>query len=69
MGIIERIKRFQRERDKKKEQEWLQESFQIAERGGEIWLTFDGVYILPCSMLNQEPVKALETIRKMHLSF
>lgn len=56
----------QAERNYQKNKERLQEEFQIAERNDELWITFDGCYILPCSMLNTEAVAALKKIRELH---
>lgn len=68
MRLIERIKQIQRERNIRLNKERLQEEFQIAEQKGELWITFDGYYVLPCSMLNLEPVDALLKIRELQSS-
>ena len=41
--------------------------YQIKEYNGEIWLTYDGELVCPCSMLNTEPVNAVETMRELYI--
>ncbi len=68
MKIIEWYKKMQAERNFVRSQQRLQSEFQIAERDGELWITFEGYYILPCSMLKLEAVEALLEIRKLHIN-
>lgn len=65
--LYDKITKIRDERKLKKSRERVQDEFQIAERDGEIWITFDGCYILPCSMLNMQPVEALLKIRELHI--
>lgn len=41
--------------------------YQIKEFDGEIWLTFNGALVCPCVLLMNEPVEALNTIRKLYV--
>ena len=38
--------------------------FQVTEYNGSLWLTHIGVLICPCSMFKEEPITALQHIRK-----
>ena len=38
--------------------------FQITEFNGSLWLTHMGVLICPCSFFKEEPITALQNIRK-----
>lgn len=44
----------------------LQGMYQLRERDGEIWLTYEGWYVCPCSMLTMEPVEAILALRDLH---
>lgn len=44
------------------------EIYQIREKDGELWLTYEGQSVIPCSMLNEEPIKALESLRKLFIN-
>ena len=43
------------------------EMYQIKERDGEIWLTYEGCYVCPCSMLKEEPVDAICKLRDIFI--
>lgn len=41
--------------------------FQITEYQNELWITFNGNLVCPCSMLNMEPVDALTKMRELYI--
>lgn len=41
--------------------------FQITEYNGELYFTIGTTKFCPCSMLKDEPIKALEKIRKLYI--
>lgn len=47
----------------------LQQAYQVKEYHGELWFTYCGDPVIPCSMLNDLPIDALQKIRKLHLNF
>lgn len=61
MGIFEK---YRHERDEQKAR-WL---FQVTEHYGELWITHAGEPVCPCSMLKDEPVKAVTKIRELYLN-
>jgi hypothetical protein len=63
-SIVERV----RVRDLKKSTERVNEDYQIAERDGQLWLTFWGHPIVPQNMLNGDIVGCLKEIRKLHIN-
>lgn len=63
MSIFERIGLT----DQNKTLHEAEEVFQIKEYGGELWLTFNGSLVCPCSMLNKEPVEAIKQMRELYV--
>lgn len=63
MSIFEKLGLYN---SRKVEQE-AEETYQIKEYGGELWLTFNGCLVCPCSMLNQEPVEAIKRMRELYV--
>ena len=43
------------------------EIFQIAEYEGQLWLTFNGYKVCPCSLLNEPPVEAVRKMRELYV--
>ena len=41
--------------------------FQIKEKGGELWLTYSGWLVCPCSMLKEAPVDAVRKMRELYV--
>ena len=44
------------------------EHYQIKEKDGEIWITYDNVPIVPESMLNLTAIEALKQLRKLYIN-
>ena len=67
--IFDAESRHQREQEKKlvENTERAADLYQIREYESQLWLTFNGNLICPCSMLNDEPVVALNVMRKMYV--
>lgn len=42
-----------------------EEKYQVCEYGGELWLTYSGCLVCPCSMLKDSPVDALCKMREL----
>ncbi len=40
--------------------------FQVCEHDGKLWVTYAGNLVLPCDMLNVEPIEALHTMRTLY---
>jgi hypothetical protein len=45
-----------------------QNLFQVKEHGGELWMTYDGWLVCPCSMMKDEPVDAVTRMRQLYIS-
>ena len=41
--------------------------FQVKEYGGELWLTYSGCLVCPCSMLKDAPVDAVTRMRELYV--
>lgn len=55
-------------KDRVKEATIAAESFfQIKEKGGELWLTYNGWLVCPCSMLKDTPVDAITKMRELYI--
>lgn len=67
MSIIEKFKKNQAERSKRSVEQQSCEIYQITEFGGELWLTFGGALVCPCSMLNEPPVDAVKKMRELYI--
>jgi hypothetical protein len=63
MSIFERIGLY----NSRKTEKEAEETYQIKEYGGELWLTFNGSLVCPCSMLNKEPVEAIKQMRELYV--
>lgn len=69
MGIIEAIRRKNRERHNKMVKEIAQSKYQITEFDGEMWFTYDGVLCMPCSTFSgTDPIKILEKLRSEYIA-
>jgi hypothetical protein len=44
------------------------EAFQIKEVSGELWFTHYGEPFCPCSMMKDEPISVLKTLRQLYVS-
>lgn len=44
-----------------------EEKYQVCEYGGELWLTFVGCLVCPCSMLSDDPVESLKKMRELYV--
>lgn len=44
-----------------------EEKYQVCEYGGELWLTFVGGLVCPCSMLKDDPVESLKKMRELYV--
>lgn len=53
----------------KKAEEESKEHYQIKERDGEIWITYDGVAIIPEHMLSIKPIEALKELRNLYVQY
>lgn len=51
----------------KKNTERVKEDYQIAERDGQLWLTFWGHPFIPQDFLKSDIVEVLNEIRKLHM--
>ena len=67
MSIVEKFRKSQAEKKLLEDRETAGTLFQIKEYDGEIWITFDGNLICPCSMLNAEPVEAVLKMRELYI--
>lgn len=67
MNIIKKISEKIRIRDMKKNTERVKEDYQIAERDGQLWLTFWGHPFIPQNFLKSDIVEVLNEIRKLHM--
>ena len=67
MGIFERYKKSKTESNHEAVVRNSQRLFQLKEYKGEIWLTFGGELVCPSSMLNEDPVKAVCTMRDLYV--
>lgn len=67
MNIIKKITEKIRIRDMKKNTERVKEDYQIAERDGQLWLTFWGHPFIPQNFLKSDIVEVLNEIRKLHM--
>lgn len=45
-----------------------EETFQIKEVLGELWFTHYGEPFCPCSMMKDEPISVLKTLRQLYVS-
>ena len=43
------------------------DSFQIREHNDELWLTYRGFLVCPCSMLKDGPVDAIKKMRELYI--
>lgn len=68
MNIIKTISEKIKAHDMKESMERVNEDYQIAERDGQLWLTFWGHPFIPQSMIKGDIVEALKEIRKMHVN-
>lgn len=67
MIIISSIKRLIRKIRFKSESERVLEVFQLKEYDNQIWLVVNGGLVCPVSMLNEEPVVAINMMRVMYM--
>lgn len=67
MKLLTAIRERMRLRDLKKSEERVNEDYQVAERDGELWLTFWGYPIVPETMLKEDAVATLLRIRQLHM--
>lgn len=44
-----------------------EERYQVCEYGGELWFTFVGGLVCPCSMLKDDPVESLKVMRELYV--
>lgn len=63
MNIFKKIKEKNAQRITKQLDRRARTMYQLKERDGEIWLTYEGCYVCPCSMLNEAPVEAVCKLR------
>lgn len=68
------IKKYLEERKLKKQEDSRRElvdeansTYQLTEYSGEIWLTFNGARCVPASYLSDEPLKAIDGLRKLYI--
>ena len=67
MNIAERIRHIRamrREREKLENASFL---YQVKEYQQELWLTFAGNLVCPCSMLGEPPVEAISKMRDLYM--
>ena len=57
-----------RESNKKKVIEKAYSLFQIIEYKGEVWFTYDGNLVCPCSMFKEEATKAVFLMREWYVA-
>lgn len=67
MSILERYKLNKSEDDHNRVVRASQEIYQVKEYGGELWLTYNDNLVCPCSMLNTEPVDAVNRMRELFI--
>lgn len=65
--LIKRYKKRCEERHEKQVKEHAEDLYQIREYKGQVWLTFNGYLICPCTFLEIDYVHALEDIRGMYV--
>lgn len=67
MNIFEKFRAMSSERKRRETEARALSLFQLCESDGNIWLTYDDKLVCPASMLKDEPVLALNTIRRMYI--
>lgn len=67
MGIFERYRLNRTEKSRQEAVETAESLFQVQEFTGELWLTFGGSLVCPCSMLKDAPVEALKKMRGLYI--
>lgn len=72
MGILKNpFKKCKERLAERKHRETLERAgtiYQLCEHDGELWLTYSGNLVCPCSMLNVEPVYAVRVLREMYIT-
>ena len=73
MNIISKISEWRKNRDDKKKAEKTQEFysrtksiFQITEYNKEMWFTFNGKLVCPCTYFKDDAITALEELRRLY---
>ena len=67
MSIFERYKQRQSEKVRRENEQKALDLYQLTEYNGEIWLTFNGCLVCPCSMLKDEAVDAVKKMRELYI--
>ena len=68
MNIIDKYFGQTEEKKKAEAAETAAELYQVCEYNGELWLTYSGHLVCPCSMLKDEPVDALKKMRELYIA-
>lgn len=63
MNLFKKLKEKHLENVRIMEARRINSMFQIKERGRQLWIVYEGNYVLPCSMLKDDPISALIKIR------
>ena len=63
MSILSHYKKFTRHQREKV----APEVYQLKEFEGQLWLTYSGALVCPCSMLAVEPVDAVNQMRDLYI--
>ena len=67
MSIFEKFRKNKKVKDKEDVTSFSLSLYQLKEHGGEIWLTYDGHLVCPCTMLNVSPVEAVQKMRELYV--
>lgn len=70
--VVDFIKKFKARLDNKTQMALdrrVNSMYQIRERGGELWLTYEGCYVCPCDMLRDAPVEAVKKMRMLYKAY
>lgn len=68
MSFITNIKRDIKDKMSQRTVERAKEIYQIKEKNGELWLTFNGYSVIPASMLRDDIITSLETLRNLFIN-
>lgn len=66
MNIFQKLKEKHHNNTRRLLERRVNAMFQIKERDGELWLTYEGFFVCPCAMLKDSPV---ESVRKMRVLY
>lgn len=68
MGLLSNFKNWKMNRDLQQLNYAVNSTYQLMEHNNEIWLTCNGILVIPASMLNDDPVTILNKIRGLRFN-